>query len=463
MFISNIYPYFPYYYFPHTPLQHCLHSIFLLIPTTDLHMLARPSASYPLRPEEYAASPVPSLADWKGLWSAWDTVTIKMIPNEELLSKPIKLRNACIFYLGHIPTFTDMHLSRATQEPSTEPAHYTKIFERGIDPDVDNPEFCHAHSEIPDSWPALEDILMFQDRVRERVQVLYQNGEAPVDRKIARALWLGFEHEIMHLETLLYMLLQSDKTISPPGARPDFADIARQAKLDATSNQWIEVPRGRISIGLHDPENDSGPDRYFGWDNEKPPRSVDVHTFVAKARPISNEDYARYLDLTNNAGIPLSWSEVSPLARNAGVTSGNTNGHTNRAVDEINPNSNGHANGAAGRGKPSTNGCTDGHTDARTNGTTNGNNPYMNGESVPLSNAYLRGKSVKTVYGPVPLEHALDWPVMASYEELAACAKWMDGRIPTMEEVRSIYAYVDQLKTDEAEKVLGRTISAVNG
>ena len=69
--------------------------------------------------------------------------------------KPIKLRNACIFYLGHIPTFLDIQLTnKTTGEPATEPAHYWDIFERGIDPDVDNPEMCHDHSEVPDEWPA---------------------------------------------------------------------------------------------------------------------------------------------------------------------------------------------------------------------------------------------------------------------------------------------------------------------
>ncbi|KAI9723969.1 MAG: hypothetical protein M1812_000687 [Candelaria pacifica] len=428
-----------------------------------LHMLARPSSAYPLRPEEYAISPVPTLADWKALWVAWDTVTLRMIPNEELFSKPIKLRNACIFYLGHIPTFLDMQLSRTTQQPSTEPAYYTKIFERGIDPDVDNPEHCHAHSEIPDSWPNLEDILVFQDRVRERVQGLYHNSEAPIDSKLARALWLAFEHEIMHLETLLYMLLQSDKTIPPSGARPNFEHMAWEANLGATSNQWIAIPKRKVTIGMNDPENSSGPDRYFGWDNEKPPRVVDVHSFVAKARPISNEDYARYLNKTSNPNIPLSWSEDSLLGSNANVTSVHTNGHTNGAANGNDSHLNGYANGAAGRNESNTDAHKDGYTNGHKDGAVNGNGSSRNGESVSLSNEYLKGKFVKTVYGPVPLEFALDWPVMASYDELAACATWMNGRIPTMEEVRSIYAYVDQLKIDEAEQVLGRTISAVNG
>jgi hypothetical protein len=38
----------------------------------------------------------------------------------------------------------------------------------------------------------------------------------------------------------------------------------------------------------------------------------------------------------------------------------------------------------------------------------------------------------------------------------------MGGRIPTMEEARSIYSYVDGMKP-EFEKSLGNTIPAVNG
>jgi hypothetical protein len=70
---------------------------------------------------------------------------------------------------------------------------------------------------------------------------------------------------------------------------------------------------------------------------------------------------------------------------------------------------------------------------------------------------------VRTVYGLVPLKYTLHWPVFASYDELASCATWMGGRIPTTEEVRSIYSHVDGLKIKEAEQHLGKTVPAVNG
>lgn len=170
-------------------------------------MLSPSVFKFPLLPEKYASQPVPTLQDWQSLWASWDLLTRYLIPDEDLLSKPIKLRNCPLFYLGHIPTFLDIHLTRATSGKPTEPAYFTQIFERGIDPDVDNPENCHAHSEIPDTWPPLDDILAFQNRVRERVTSLYETRSSETDRRVGRALWLGFEHEGMVLDILARTML----------------------------------------------------------------------------------------------------------------------------------------------------------------------------------------------------------------------------------------------------------------
>ncbi len=189
-----------------------------------------------------------------------------MLPNEELFDKPIKLRNACIFYIGHTPAFLDIQLTKTTKEGPTSPRYYHSIFERGIDPDVDNPENCHAHSEIPDEWPQLHDILAYQSRVRARLSSLYDNGADNIPRHIARAIWVGFEHEVMHMETLLYIMIQSDKTLSPPTIPPpDFQALARDAKLARVENKWFDIPEQSVTLGLDDPEDDLDSDSHFGW------------------------------------------------------------------------------------------------------------------------------------------------------------------------------------------------------
>ena len=220
------------------------------------------------------------------------------------------------------------------------------------------------------------------------------------------------------------MLLQSERTVPPPGIKPDFEALADQARIHSVPNQWITVPTRRVNLGLTDADDDFGPDRYFGWDCEKPVRSVSVPSFEAKARPITNEDYARYLAESHHDASQHSWPASWTVLR--------------LETQEIKPN-------------------------GLKQLESNVESTYMNGHSKPLTDAFLRSKAVRTVYGPVPLEHALPWPVIASYDELAGCAKWMDGRIPTMEEARSLYDYADELKAKDKGEVRNGTIPAVNG
>lgn len=86
-------------------------------------------------------------------------------------------------------------MTRATGDAATKPSSYHRIFERGIDPDVDNPENCHAHSEIPDEWPPVGEILDYQERVRNRTRSLFRDKRPEADRKLGRVMWIGFEHE----------------------------------------------------------------------------------------------------------------------------------------------------------------------------------------------------------------------------------------------------------------------------
>lgn len=162
-----------------------------------------------LDPSVYVATPIPSLEDFRQLWKTWDFVSQEMLPHEELLSKPINLRNCCLFYLGHIPAFFDIHLTRATCGEPTAPASYHQMFERGIDPDVDNPERCHAHSELPKEWPSAKELLNYQVNVRERAVALYENGMVDENKAVGKAMWLGFEHEGQHCSANNIFLITS--------------------------------------------------------------------------------------------------------------------------------------------------------------------------------------------------------------------------------------------------------------
>ena len=280
----------------------------------DVHLVQKPPFVI-AHSTEYA--PVPILSEWEELWKAWDLVTLGMIPDALLHQKPIDLRHACIFYCGHIPTFLDIHLTRALQASPTPPAQYVKIFERGIDPNVDDPSQCHAHSEVPEEWPSLAEILAFRDRVRDRLLGLYadksilqNNGE------LRRAVWLAYEHEAMHLETLLYMLVQSTQTRPPPGfPTPDFEALAQAVEQQPSdSDKWVTItPTVALKIGINDDEENVDDVRSFGWDNEKPARDLGVTApFKVSKRPISCGEYIDYLAKSGQSEhIPKSWTKTS--------------------------------------------------------------------------------------------------------------------------------------------------------
>jgi len=100
----------------------------------SLWLLERPPFLFPtLSPslgnqqvKRYSKSPfgIPSRAEFKKMWAAWDFITMKMVPPSMLLQKPIDLRHICLFYLGHIPTFLDIMLSKLLKEPNTEPQYF---------------------------------------------------------------------------------------------------------------------------------------------------------------------------------------------------------------------------------------------------------------------------------------------------------------------------------------------------
>lgn len=213
------------------------------------------------------------------------------------------------------------------------------------------------------------------------------------DRCLGEALWVGFEHEIMHLETFLYMLLQSEKTLPPPAVdRPDFEAMYNQAQQAAKPNEWFPIPEQTLSVGLDDSDKNVVPESSFGWDNEKPSRVVHVHGFEAKGHPITNGEYAKYLQAKMLQKMPESWvlvneNENCPIPPQA-----------------------------------------------------------VNGSNGTATRDFMSNFAVRTVFGPVPLVFAQDWPLIASYDELAEYAEWTGCRIPTFEEARSIYYYSAKLK-----------------
>nr|XP_018265365.1 uncharacterized protein I303_01730 [Kwoniella dejecticola CBS 10117]OBR87523.1 hypothetical protein I303_01730 [Kwoniella dejecticola CBS 10117] len=340
------------------------------------------------------AAGVPKWNDWLDLWKFWDHITLQMIPKEMLHKKPIDLRHICLFYLGHIPTFLDIHLTRLTKGSHTEPEYFKTIFERGIDPDVDDPTKCHDHSEVPmseEDWPSLSEILSFRDRVRLRLKGIYDSLSTSTNQKqftrhTGRVLFMTYEHEAMHAETLLYMLAQSDLTRPPTAvSTPQWDILARQWNANKQENRVLAFEGGQIELGHRDLESedadhttaDTWENHEFGWDNEHPNTIKRVKPFKIDSLTITNQDYLTYLQSTgryaalNKDSAPASWLQVS------------------------------------------------------------GSDEWQ----------------IRSLYGALPFNVAAQWPLMASKLEIEEYARWKGGRLPTEEELRFLWESQDGPRT----------------
>jgi ergothioneine biosynthesis protein EgtB len=205
-----------------------------------------------------------------------------------LLERPIRLRQPFLFYLGHLPAFAWNHLGRgACRRDSFAPA-FDELFARGIDPPDtgDGPDDAAA-------WPPADDVRAYRERVRRELRPLL---DEPAFDATAR---LVLEHELMHHETLLYMLLRLDHALKRPPS-----DAATATATTVPRPARVRVPAGRATLGA---ARGSLP---FGWDNEFPVCACDVPAFEIDATPVRNADFLEFVE-AGGYGDARLWSEVA--------------------------------------------------------------------------------------------------------------------------------------------------------
>src|SRR5206468_6985117 len=182
-----------------------------------------------------------------GAWARTDRIFEILAPGA-FLAQPIALRHPFIFYVGHLPAFAWNHICAGVRGLPSLNAGFDELFSRGIDPDVDDPTHCHAHPDVPDRWPPLATVLEYRDRVRaavlESVDEVAERAGTHLMARDERVFTMLIEHELMHQETLLYMMQQLpyDQKLRPSWLPPDQLGRGR-------SPATVRVPAGAATLG----------------------------------------------------------------------------------------------------------------------------------------------------------------------------------------------------------------------
>jgi L-histidine Nalpha-methyltransferase / hercynylcysteine S-oxide synthase len=136
---------------------------------------------------------------------------------------------------------------------------------------------------------------------------------------------MTFEHEALHAETILYMLLQraGSGTLPPPGfTAPSWSSLAATwGSAPLPKSETVTLGPTTVVIGHDDSEVDDFDSatasdvagHEFGWDNEHPKREVLVGKFTIDWRPVTNAQFHEFYIGPGNEKVqlPTSWVEIN--------------------------------------------------------------------------------------------------------------------------------------------------------
>ena len=225
------------------------------------------------------------LAELQRAWQTSDELFGLLLDERTYFEAPIPLRHPFVFYLGHLPAFAWNQigvgvLGRGPLDPELDP-----LFERGIDP----PDEARARELAVSAWPDLAAVKSYRDRARAEVLGTWDAiAERAADDVLAaghRIVHLVLEHELMHHETLVYMLneLAPHAKQGPPGR------AARPPAVPQTS-EMVAIPAGRAVLGA---DFDELP---FGWDNEFPRTQVELRAFRLARLPVTVGEFREFVE-----------------------------------------------------------------------------------------------------------------------------------------------------------------------
>ena len=209
-----------------------------------------------------------------------------LVAEEAYYSRPIALRHPIVFYEGHLPAFSfNTLVKKALGRPSIDPS-LENLFARGIDP----PESAGDRSRAaPARWPDRRVVQAFAAEADRQILEtlaaadLERPGHPLLDR--AEAVFSILEHEAMHQETLLYMWHRLPFAQKHPPR--DYSPVTDGQELAA---EWIDVPPGRVTLGV------DRPTVAFGWDNEFPACAAHVDRFTIDRHDVTNGRYLEFVE-----------------------------------------------------------------------------------------------------------------------------------------------------------------------
>ena len=235
-------------------------------------------------------------------WTLTETLFSGLRGEEAFFRPPYhQLRHPMIFYFGHPPALYANKLRVAGLIEKPLNPSFEQLFETGVDEmrtdDMSKNEML---------WPSIQDVHAYRQQVYRTVRQVIEthlglaSGHAPITQGDPLwALFMGFEHERIHLETSSVLIHELPLNLvqrpvewpkpHPAASERTATSFPPRVGRDYPANDLIGVPGQSISLGkpLDWPS--------YGWDNEYGRRETAVQPFQASRYLVSNGEFHAFV------------------------------------------------------------------------------------------------------------------------------------------------------------------------
>ena len=277
-----------------------------------------------LRPDSTLTSlPLPNLATctrqqvldyFDNTWTLTETLFSGLQSEEAFFRPPYhQLRHPMIFYFGHPPALyvNKLRVAGLIEQPLN--SYFERLFETGVDEmrwdDMSKNEM---------RWPSIQEVHAYRQQVYHTVRDVIEthpdlaSGHAPITQQQPLwALFMGFEHERIHLETSSVLIRELPLNLvrrpaewpllHPSAARLEPPPFPPRADVDYPPNDFIAVPGQPVALG----KPTDWPS--YGWDNEYGRRETTVQPFQASRYLVSNGEFHEFV-VAGGYREPCYWS-----------------------------------------------------------------------------------------------------------------------------------------------------------
>ncbi|KAI0558768.1 Sulfatase-modifying factor enzyme [Gracilaria domingensis] len=213
--------------------------------------------------------------DLQYVWDVGDNLFQSLKEAGLLLSRPISLRHPFIFYALHLSAFSVRLINLA--KPGFINGHgFDELYDRGIDPPADE-----NATPVEITFPTWQEIQEYQSHCRRGVLDVLKLQVISIH--LLHALRLVVEHDLMHHETLRYMMGQTHLT--------KFYDLPDSSD----SVDSVESGRVRVQSGIVIPGVKKTNGYHARLDNEYDLRRRDVDSFVIGKYAVTNAEFLDFM------------------------------------------------------------------------------------------------------------------------------------------------------------------------